>query len=375
MADIFISYASADRERARVLAERLGEHGYTAWWDRTIPPGRVFDEVIQEALHGARCVVVLWSAESVKSNWVKTEAAEGLDQNKLVPALIEPVLPPIEFKRIQAADLTGWSGDSAHPEYRKLLGSVERLLQQPARTVDTPQPQPDPTPHKAHGPGRLTLLGTMGIVALVGLLAAGAMQWMARQAHTDAPSSPTPTVPSVPSPAVGSNAGSADVTPPVPAQESLPSGSSGSTSAAAAAGRMNLIAPANGGEMVTAPHEQWNAVIDDKDNTYAWVDSGEGVFAFKEGRAATFDTFAVLVPNTGDNNLRDFELLVADDLAGPFRSIGTFATQNVRIMRNPYQEFRFAPVKAKYLKVRALKSHAGGSSAIAYEFQLYGTLE
>ena len=91
MADIFLSYASSDRERARVLAEALGERGLKVWWDRTIPPGRVFDEVIQEALQTAKCIVVLWSAESVKSNWVKTEAGEGLAQGKLVPALIEAV--------------------------------------------------------------------------------------------------------------------------------------------------------------------------------------------------------------------------------------------------------------------------------------------
>ncbi|HEU5284393.1 MAG TPA: toll/interleukin-1 receptor domain-containing protein, partial [Burkholderiales bacterium] len=64
MADIFISYASPDRETARTLAERLGELGHSVWWDRTIPPGRQFDEVIQEALHAARCVIVLWSAQS-----------------------------------------------------------------------------------------------------------------------------------------------------------------------------------------------------------------------------------------------------------------------------------------------------------------------
>jgi hypothetical protein len=48
MADIFISYASPDRETARTLAERLGELGHSVWWDRTIPPGRQFDDVIQE---------------------------------------------------------------------------------------------------------------------------------------------------------------------------------------------------------------------------------------------------------------------------------------------------------------------------------------
>jgi hypothetical protein len=31
-------------------------------------------------------------------------------------------------------------------------------------------------------------------------------------------------------------------------------------------------------------------------------------------------------------------------------------------------------VTAKYLKVRALKNHTGGTVAAAYEFRLYGTL-
>ena len=128
MADIFISYASPDRERARRVAERLEARGYSVWWDRTIPPGRVFDEVIQEALNASKCVIVLWSGESVRSNWVKTEASEAMSQGKLVPALIESVVPPIEFKRVQAANLTDWSGNDADGEFSNLVASVEGRL-------------------------------------------------------------------------------------------------------------------------------------------------------------------------------------------------------------------------------------------------------
>ena len=95
MSDVFLSYASADRERAVAIAELLRLSGYSVWWDRTIPPGRVFDEVLQEALGTAGCIVVLWSRASVASNWVKTEAAEGATRQILVPAILEDVPIPI----------------------------------------------------------------------------------------------------------------------------------------------------------------------------------------------------------------------------------------------------------------------------------------
>src|SRR5262245_23133166 len=98
MADIFISYATADRDRARTIAEALTARGFSVWWDRAIPPGRVFDEVIEEALETAKCVVVLWSAASAASTWVKAEAGEALKRNVLVPALIQPVKIPLEFR-------------------------------------------------------------------------------------------------------------------------------------------------------------------------------------------------------------------------------------------------------------------------------------
>ena len=50
MAEIFISYASENRERARALAQTLGARGWSVWWDREIPLGKSFDEVIEKAL-------------------------------------------------------------------------------------------------------------------------------------------------------------------------------------------------------------------------------------------------------------------------------------------------------------------------------------
>ena len=102
------------------------------WWDRSIPPGQDFGEVIEEALHAAKCVVVLWSKESVKSEWVRNEARVGLQRGILIPALIEAeVTMPLEFRLRQAADLIDWKASSPHTGYDSLVSSIAAILSRP----------------------------------------------------------------------------------------------------------------------------------------------------------------------------------------------------------------------------------------------------
>ena len=107
MNDIFLSYTSDDREKARQVARALEARGWSVWWDREIPPGKKYDKVIEEALDASNCIVVLWSKASVASGWVRAEADEGVRRRILVPAIVELATIPLGFRRIQAADLTG----------------------------------------------------------------------------------------------------------------------------------------------------------------------------------------------------------------------------------------------------------------------------
>lgn len=124
MAQIFLSYASEDVERARALVSALGNAGWSVWWDDGIAPGRRFDSVISEELAKAKCVVVLWSARSVTKNWVLEEAMEGDSRGILVPALIDDVAPPFGFRRLQAARLVDWGPGQPHSEFQMLIDAI-----------------------------------------------------------------------------------------------------------------------------------------------------------------------------------------------------------------------------------------------------------
>jgi len=136
---------------------------------------------------------------------------------------------------------------------------------------------------------------------------------------------------------------------------------------------INLLAPENGGQLLLVPSYHWLETIDGKENAF-WI-GGEAVYAFKDERQATFDTFTVLIPETQNYNVKEFELLAGNDSpTGRFEPIGRFQTQNIKFVKQPYQEFKFPPVQARYLKVKILSSHGGTHEALAYEVQLFGTL-
>src|SRR5262249_31594768 len=140
MTDVFISYAHEDRETAQRLAAALEARGWSVWWDREIPVGHSFDQVIERQLEAAKSVVVLWSKDSAASEWVKNEAAYAAEKGVLIPALLlSKARPPLEFRRRQAADLEGWGGDPGHAGFRRLCDAITA-----ATTTDAVATGPSP---------------------------------------------------------------------------------------------------------------------------------------------------------------------------------------------------------------------------------------
>ena len=128
MADIFISYSGKDRSIVKEIATLLETRGWTIWWDGHIPIGQRFDSTIESELRNAKCVLVIWTKNSVNSEWVKNEANDAAQRGVLVPVLLEPVALPLAFSRIEAALLTDWKGEEDHPELLHLFTSIEVIL-------------------------------------------------------------------------------------------------------------------------------------------------------------------------------------------------------------------------------------------------------
>ena len=127
MADVFISYARPDEPFAERVADALRVEGYGVWRDDELPAHRAYAEVIEERLKSAKAVVVLWSAEAAKSQWVRAEADTARSLGTLVQAVLDGAVPPLPFNQIQCANLSDWSGDTDAPGWRKLKASVTAL--------------------------------------------------------------------------------------------------------------------------------------------------------------------------------------------------------------------------------------------------------
>ena len=112
MRPVFLSYASSDRPRVRPLVDVLQQLGFEVFWDRRIPPGRHPMEFLAEKLAECCCVVVVWSAASVGSRYVRDEAGHGYDRDHLIPVRLDDTTPPFPFTNVQAADLSDWDGSS-----------------------------------------------------------------------------------------------------------------------------------------------------------------------------------------------------------------------------------------------------------------------
>jgi adenylate cyclase len=128
MSEVFISYARSTEPQARAIGDALRALGYGVWRDDELPAHRAYADVIEERLRQAKAVVVVWSAEAIRSQWVRSEAERARSEDKLVQLAVDDARLPMPFDQTQCADMNGWSGDLASPGWLKVVARIDELV-------------------------------------------------------------------------------------------------------------------------------------------------------------------------------------------------------------------------------------------------------
>jgi adenylate cyclase len=128
MADVFVSYARADKARVAPVVAAIEAKGWSVWWDPAIVPGREFDDEIEAEINAAKAVLVVWTPTSVASRWVRGEARDAADRGILVPVRFEQAHLPMDVRAIHTTDLDDWGEDAAGARAQEFLNALGMLI-------------------------------------------------------------------------------------------------------------------------------------------------------------------------------------------------------------------------------------------------------
>jgi ABC-type amino acid transport substrate-binding protein len=108
MADVFISYPKTRRALTERVARDLEAAGLSVWWDTRIRLGEGFRNQIDDELDACKAALVIWTPESIKSDWVIAEADHAWQQKKLVNTHLPDIKPhqiPKPFNQLQSLEI------------------------------------------------------------------------------------------------------------------------------------------------------------------------------------------------------------------------------------------------------------------------------
>ena len=170
MASVFLSYDHDDRAQAAPIAAALEKAGHSVWWDQRIAAGAEYNSEIEEAVERADAVMVLWSERSVRSAWVRDEAAEGRDCGKLIPVTIDGTKPPMGFRQYQTIDVSRRKRGGGLQHLDDVLAAVGKMSEGDG---GAPKIVRRPTAEQAFPRRRWPMLAAIAVAVLVvgGLLA------------------------------------------------------------------------------------------------------------------------------------------------------------------------------------------------------------
>jgi hypothetical protein len=366
MSEIFVSYASTDRERVAKLVHALESEGLQVWWDRDIAYGQSFHKVIEQALTAATCVIVVWTRESVGSEWVLNEASDARKRDRLVPVLLDPVAPPLEFRHLQAADLSSWQGDAADPQFTGLRKAVTTMLGR----SDAPRPATQAGVPARHWwqtrPGQALGVGGLLVGLSVLLIALKQVGFIGSPTH----SRDSAGVPAIQSPSVA-----APMVKPTQTPESQVARQPPPAVTASIVEPLNLLDTEAGARLLAANEESWKRLFAGKPTSTIVSRNGFAVLALRGDKAAKFDTLAIFVDFASVDNIKELAVYTSSaSPEGPFAKVAQLTVPNYRNMEKPFHELHVTPSEARFVKLQVVSlQNDYGPNGLLGTIQLYAS--
>ena len=135
--DVFISYSSKNSEAAKAICHVLEENRVRCWMaPRDIPPGHNYGDLIDKAIISAKVLLLVYSADSLKSHWCNGELNVAFTEEKtIVPYRIDPA--PLEGAMRVILSQTHWI--DSYPNYKQcfkeLVQTICSIVQTKTQTV------------------------------------------------------------------------------------------------------------------------------------------------------------------------------------------------------------------------------------------------
>ncbi len=127
MGDIFVSYSGQDRERIMPLVRALQETGWSVFWNGTIRDLDTSDRSIQSEIDDCRCMVVVWSKDSIRSSQVISQAYQGFLRHRLVAVAVDDVSPPYAFDSIEVVRCD-WSAKGQSKALNEVIAEISVII-------------------------------------------------------------------------------------------------------------------------------------------------------------------------------------------------------------------------------------------------------
>jgi outer membrane biosynthesis protein TonB len=172
---IFVSHSHEDSAAADLIVKAIEERGVTCWVaPRDVPPGGSYAEALLEAIEGASCFVLIYSAHSNVSSHVLREVERALRFGiNIVPVRFDDSSPSKSLDYLLAT--VHWLSVAPESGGRSVGQAAEQIAALVGKThVARPRPEPDraspppvPTPAVAEKSNALPWIVAAILLALV----------------------------------------------------------------------------------------------------------------------------------------------------------------------------------------------------------------